>query len=139
MMILDTNVLSEFSRIKPSPVVMRWVDGLDRDDIHVTAVSKAELLFGLEYMPAGKRKADLMSVYQDLFNATLRGKVLPFEDEACRTFAQLAATARRNGRSLSTADLQIASIALLHGANLATRNTRDFEHPGLTVINPWTD
>lgn len=139
MVILDTNVLSELSRTKPSPIVMRWIDGLDRDDTYITAISKAEALYGLEYMPAGKRKSDMTQVYYSLFTTTFRGKVLPFEDEACRTFAQLAAHARRKGRTLSTADLQIASIAILHRSTVATRNKQDFEHEGLDVIDPWVE
>jgi toxin FitB len=137
MVILDTNVLSELTRLAPEPKVVAWMDGLDAADVFVTAISKAEVKYGLEIMPEGKRRVELERQYERLFTTLLFRKVLPFEDQCSAHFARFAASAYKRGKGLSLADLQIAAIADSFGAAVATRNENDFDHEGLVVINPW--
>jgi toxin FitB len=139
MVIFDTNVLSELTRLNPSPRVLAWVDQLDESEVHVAAISKAEVKFSLEVMPEGKRRYDLEKTYERLFTTLLFRRVLPFDDQCTASFARLAASAEKRGRGMSTADLQISATAVYYSATVATRNVRDFDHEGLTVINPWTD
>ena len=137
MVILDTNVISELTRFEPSARVVAWVDKFDHEDLYTTAVAKAEILFGLELMPAGKRKLDLEEAYRRMFKIWFLGRVLPFDDDCALHFSLIAANAEKRGRSYSTADLQISSIAFLHRLDVATRDTQGFDHEGLTIINPW--
>ena len=139
MVILDTNVLSELTRINPLPKVVAWVDRLEESEVYVTAISKAEVKFGLEIMPAGKRQLELEKMYQRLFTTLLFRRVLPFDDQCTGPFARFAARAEKRGRGNSTADLQIAAIASRYNAAVATRNVEDFDHEGLRVIDPWTE
>ncbi len=139
MVIFDTNVLSELTRLVPSPKVLAWVDQLDESEIHVAAITKAEVKYGLEVMPEGKRRYELEKTYERLFTTLLFRRVLPFDDHSTSYFARLAAIAEKRGRGISTADLQIAATALYYNATVATRNVHHFDHEGLAVINPWTD
>ena len=138
-MILDTNVISELTRSAANPKVIAWVDKFDHEELFTTSVTKAEILFGLETMPAGKRKFELEETYRRMFKTWFLGRVLPFDDNCATHFALIAARAFKRGRSYSTADLQISSIALLHRFDAATRDTSGFDHEGLTVINPWEE
>lgn len=139
MVILDTNVISELTRREPDQSVITWVNSQPKEDVYCTAISKAEILFGLESMPAGKRHLELNQHYKTLFKSLLIGRVLPFDDNCSYHFARFAAGSVKRGQSSSTADLQIASIAAFYRFDIATRNTTHFDHPGLRVINPWTD
>lgn len=139
MVILDTNVLSELTRINPSSRVVAWVDRLEASEIYVTAISKAEVKFGLEIMLEGKRQLELEKKYERLFTTLLFRRVLPFDDPCTGPFARFAAHAEKRGRGHSTADLQIAAIASRHNAVVATRNVNDFDHEGLQVIDPWAE
>jgi toxin FitB len=139
MVILDTNVLSELTRLIPSPKVLAWVDRLDESEVYVSAISKAEVKFGLEIMPEGQRQLELQRKYERLFTTLLFRRVLPFDDQCTGPFARFAARAEKRGRGNSTADLQIAAIASRYNAAVATRNVQDFDHEGLQVIDPWAE
>jgi len=138
MILLDTNVLSEFMRPQPSTLVVAWLDEQSASDLYTSAVSRAEIELGLALMPPGKRQAGLSQAAQAMFEADFAGRCLPF-DEICAThYARTVARRTRIGRPISVEDAQIAAIALTRGMALATRNTKDFvDIKGLTVINPW--
>ncbi|MGQ0484982.1 MAG: type II toxin-antitoxin system VapC family toxin [Hyphomicrobiales bacterium] len=139
MVILDTNIVSELTRPNPERKVVAWLDRQFEGQVYLTAITKAEIVFGLECMPAGRRRFELEEIYKRLFLTRFLGRVLPFDDECTHAFARLAASAIRRGMSFGSADLQIAAIALSNGFAVATRNTSDFDHEGLELINPWTD
>lgn len=138
-MILDTNVISELTRLNPEPRVLAWIDRQFADQVFVTAVSKAEIVFGLESMAAGKRRFELEDIYRRLFQTRFLGRVLAFDADCAHQFARFAASAQKRGLRMGTADLQIAAIAAYHNFAVATRNIEDFDHEGLDVLNPWTD
>ena len=138
-MILDTNVISELTRPNPEPGVLAWLDRQFADQVFVTAISKAEIIFGLECMAAGKRRFELEEIYRRLFQTRFLGRVLAFDEDCAHPFARFAASAQKRGLKMGTTDLQIAAIAAFHYFSVATRNTEDFDHEGLDVINPWTD
>jgi|SRR5579859_6916231 len=136
MTILDTNVVSEMMRSVPDPSVLRWFANLTTDDAHVTAVTLAEILLGIELLPVGKRKEVLRAGAERTF-AVFAGRVLAFDEKAAPAFSSISSTRRKQGKPISQFDAQIAAIARAHNAVLATRNTADFEGCGLRVINPW--
>jgi predicted nucleic acid-binding protein len=102
LVILDTSALSELTRISPEPTVVAWLDRPVEDEVYITAISKAEALFGVECMPAGKRKFVLEESYRTLFNERLYGRILSFDDGCASHFARLAATAFAPGKGFST-------------------------------------
>ena len=137
MIILDTNVLSELMRPSPCVAVSRWIAERSADDLFITTVTQAEILFGLALLPPGHRRAGLENAAQQMLDVDFSNRILAFDEPAARQFAVIAATRRRLGRPISTLDAQIAAIASTHDASVATRNVVDFEGCGLTIIDPW--
>lgn len=138
MIVLDTNVLSELMRASPADPVVAWVGSRAALELHTTAVTQAEILFGIATMPAGRKRAAAESAAQRMFGVVLAGRVLPFATDAATHYGVIASDRRKAGRPISVMDAQIAAIARAAGATLATRNVRDFEGTGLRVVDPWT-
>jgi toxin FitB len=136
MIVLDTNVLSELMGHRAPPVV-EWLDDQDAADVATTAVTLAELLYGIVRLDAGARRAGLAAAMQRLVVDKLGGRVIPFDGAAAVQYGELVATRERRGRPIDVPDAQIAAICRVRAATLATRNVRDFEATGVAVINPW--
>jgi toxin FitB len=139
MILLDTNVISELMRPESSPVVLRWFSRQQAQELYSSSVSLAEVFYGIELLSEGKRRKDLFAGAERMFTKVLAGRVFAFEDEAAHAFARIASARRRAGRPIAELDAQIAAIASVHGATLATRNTADFEGCGIRLVNPWLD
>lgn len=137
MIVLDTNVVSELMRPHPAPAVRSWFRSVPAAEQFLTAVMVAELGYGVARLPAGHRRDDLARRLDRLVNDLFARRVLPFDEAAGRRYGPAVVIRERAGRPIGTADAQIAAVALDHGAALATRNTRDFEGLGLTLIDPW--
>lgn len=138
MILLDTNVLSEFMRPLPAVAVVDWLDRQISDVVWVNAISRAEIELGIALLPEGRRKIGLQLAAQAMFAHDFAGRCLSFDEPAASRYATLVAHRAGVGRPISVEDAQIAAIALAHDLTLATRNTRDFEQiGGLRVINPW--
>jgi toxin FitB len=139
MIILDTNVVSEALKPKPDAAVLRWLNGQSEYDLHLAAISLAELLSGVEIMPAGQRKEDLRVRMSAFLHNSFGGRILAFGTEAAERYAQIMGRSRAIGRAVSAFDCQIAAIAAVHRFAVATRDEQPFHSAGLRVINPWTD
>jgi toxin FitB len=137
MIILDTNVLSELMRPKPSPRVAAWVAEQPATELFTTSITEAEIFSGIELLTKGKRREGLLAAAEAMFAEDLAGRIFGFESDAARGFSKIAAHRRALGRPISHADAQIAAIAHVRGAKLATRNVADFEDCGLDVVDPW--
>lgn len=138
MIIIDTNVISELLRPTPELAVEAWLGAQDGLSIYLTAISEAELRFGVAIMINGKRRDGLATAIDRILRDDMAGRILPFDSAAARAYATIAATRRSAGRPIAQADCQIAAIALAHNVPVATRNTPDFEGCGIELINPWT-
>ena len=138
MFVIDTNVASELMRAEPTAAVAAWIAERDAPDMYLTAVSEAELLYGVAILPAGKRRHALEAAMIRWLDLGFRERILPFDSAAARFYAEIAATRRHAGRPIGEADCQIAAISRARGAALVTRNVRDFEGTGLNVIDPWS-
>ena len=137
MIILDTNVLAELMRPAPSPRVVAWVAKQPATEMFTTSITEAEVFYGIELLGKGKRRESLLEAAEAMFAEDLAGRIFGFESDAARAFSRIAAHRRGLGRPISLADAQIAAIAQVRGAKLATRNLADFKDIGLDVINPW--
>ena len=138
MFVIDTNVASELMRPEPTSAVAAWIDERDAEDMYLTAVSEAELLYGVAIMPTGKRRKALEAAMTRWLDLGFRERILPFDSAAARDYAEIAAESRHAGRPIGEADYQIAAISRSRGAVLVTRNVRDFEGTGVNVIDPWS-
>jgi predicted nucleic acid-binding protein len=137
VIVLDTNVISELTRQTPAPGVLTWLDSLAVAEIATTAITAAELLYGVARLPDGRRKAELAAAVDGLLNDDFQGRVLSFGEPAARRYADIVSHRERLGRPIGVADAQIAAICRAVDATLATRNTDDFEETGIELVNPW--
>ena len=137
MLVLDTNVVSELMRPAPDPAIATWVAERATSSLFLTAVTEAELRYGLAVMPPGKRRERLATGLERMLKTGFANRVLPFDSGAARAYAGIAAARRRAGRPFAQADCQIAAIAQARGMAVATRNVRDFEDMGIEIFDPW--
>jgi toxin FitB len=137
MILLDTNVVSEAMKTAPHPSVRDWLDAQAAETLFLSSITVAELLFGIGALPAGKRKDTLAAALDDVLDL-FAARILPFDTEAARRYADLGVKARAAGKDLPTADGYIAAITAAHGFAVASRDTGAFTAAGLTVINPWS-
>lgn len=138
MIVLDTNVVSEMMRANPAPEVTGWFARMSPSALFTTALTKAEVLYGIALVAPGRRRDDLTAAAHGMFEQDMAGRVLAFDGDAARHFTDIAASRRQAGRPISQIDAQIAAIARSRGASLATRNLDDFADCGVALINPWT-
>ena len=137
MILLDTNVVSEAMKAQPGAAVRDWLNDQASETLVLCSVTLAAIEFGIETLPAGRRKNALkvaLEGWMSLFDA----RVLPFDAEAAHHYAKLASRARAAGRGVSLADGYIAAIASARALTVATRDAAPFLATGVNVINPWT-
>jgi hypothetical protein len=136
MILLDTIVVSEAMKPAPDDAVRTWLDEQAAETLYLSSVTIAELMFGIRALPKGKRKdklADALNGVMELF----ADRVLPFDIDAARHYADLAVKARVAGKGFPTPDGYIAAIAASKGFVVATRDTSAFDAAGVEVIDPW--
>ena len=137
MIVLDTNVVSEAMKPEPNQAVRAWLNSQSAETLCLSSVTLAELLFGIAALPAGKRKEMLAQALDGLLRL-FRDRVLPFDTDAARYYAELAVAARSSGRGFPTPDGYIAAIAASRGFIVASRDTAPYEAAHVPVLNPWT-
>lgn len=138
MIVVDTNVVSELMKPEPNQSVRRWTLAQAGTDLYTSAITLAEVLYGIERLPSGERKELLRSTATDVF-ATFADKVLSFDARAAAHYSQIVDTRDRIGQPIDGFDAQIAAICRTNDYALATRNTKDFEHTGVDLLDPWHD
>ena len=139
MILLDTNVLSELMRPSPSPRVSAWVAKQSMTELCTTAITEAEIFYGIELLVKGKRREQLLTAAEAMFTEDFAGRVHSFDEDAARAFSRIASRRRELGKPISHADAQIAAIAQVRRARLATRNVADFQDCEIEVVDPWRD
>src|SRR3954452_7466706 len=122
-------------RAAPSPAVLAWLDDLPGDELYTTAVTVAEIRYGIARLPEGRRRQTLHQAANEIFAAFPR-QVLPFDLAAATAYADVVAGRERDGNPISGFDAQIAAICRSQAATLATRNTKDFTDTGISIIDP---
>lgn len=136
MIVLDTNVVSEAMKPSADPAVAAWLNAQVAETLYLSAVTLAELLYGISVLPAGRRKNVLTGLLDGLLEL-FGQRVLAFDADAARCYATLDAKARSAGKGLPMADGYIAATAIANGFVVATRDTGPFQAAGVDVINPW--
>lgn len=136
-MVLDTNVVSEIFRPTPDERVVAWLQALT-GDVAITAIILAELLAGVRRLPDGRRRKELSIRIDAAIEPYRWGRsILSFDADAAGWYAEIFYAREKAGLPISVADAQIAAICRAHDAMCATRNTKDFAHTGIEVLNPW--
>lgn len=137
MILLDTNIISEMMRPLPSTQVIRWINQQKSMYIFVSTVTIAEISYGLQALPRGKRRMQLEHAFNQTINRAFENRILSFDLSAAYWYGKIMALRKSSGRPLGVPDGQIAAIAGTQGFALATRNGRDFISCGLEIINPF--
>jgi predicted nucleic acid-binding protein len=137
VIVVDTNVVSELMKAEPSSGVRAWVFGHRHHELRTTAITVAEILYGIERLPNGRRKTALREAAREVFSRFAED-VLAFDVAAASIYPEIVDYRERQRRPISGYDAQIAAICRSNGAKLATRNERDFAAVGVELINPWS-
>jgi predicted nucleic acid-binding protein len=137
MILLDTNVVSEVMRQKPSDNVLNWLNGCDSTDLLISSITIAEICYGLRILPVGQRRQLLQMRFEQFVSKGFAGNIVDFNESAARAYAEIMAVRKEKGRPMSLPDGQIAAIAQINHLVLATRNITDFEDCGIQLINPF--
>lgn len=125
-------------RARPDARVIAWIDRQQPRSLFTTAVTLAELLVGIEVLPAGQRRDGLKKTLTASVASHFGRRILPFDEHAAASYAAAVAWARSQGKTVAVADGQIAAIAIAHGFGVATRDASPFTAMGVPVTDPWT-
>jgi predicted nucleic acid-binding protein len=137
MILVDTNVISEPLRKTPDPVVIEWIDAQSLETLYLSAITVAELRFGVASLPTGKRRDRLHESMENRVLPLFTGRVLAFDLPASQAYAELMSRARAAGLAIGAADGYIAATAAATRMAVATRDAAAFEAAGIPVIDPW--
>jgi predicted nucleic acid-binding protein len=137
MIILDTNVVSEGWKPRPSIAVTSWLDAQVPQELYLCTPVLAELRYGVARLPSGKRRERIEAWLNRLESEIYRDRILPLDALAAAEFGRLAARRQQLGRRMEPMDALIAGIAAAQGASIATRDMTDFDGVGLELINPF--
>lgn len=139
MIILDTNVVSEFMTSPPASSVLSWLNAQNTTSLYLTTITIAEVSFALRTMPQGKRRDMLAERFEQFVTTAFEQRILSFDEDAAKVYGEVMGYRREIGRPMSSLDGQIAAIARSRGFSVASRNTKDFEECQVDVINPFSE
>jgi toxin FitB len=137
MIIVDTNIISELMRLEPAAAVVDWFNSANPDMLWTSSVVTMEVRFGLEAMPAGKRRSALTNAFEEMLELMFAERILDFDETASRTTASLMARRKQAGITIDLRDSMIAGTVLSRRAVLATRNVRHFTDVAIQIVNPF--
>jgi hypothetical protein len=135
--LLDTNVLSELRRLKPEPKVVDFVAGQPLSELYISAVTLAEIRFGIERLREPTRRAELNEWLTNRVRPMFDQRVLPITEDTMLQWRLLVEEGRQTGHTFSQPDLIIAATAIQHGLTVVTRDRSDYDRAGVQVVNPW--
>lgn len=137
--LLDTNVLSELRRPRPEPKVVEFIARQPLERLYVSAVTFAEIRFGIELLDDASRRAALQDWLTHRLRPMFEGRTLPISEDVMFKWRLLVESGRKAGHTFSQPDLIIAATALHHGLTVVTRDRSDYDRTDALVHNPWTD
>jgi len=136
--LLDTNVISELMKPRPSRKVISWVDGTAEALMHLSVITIGEVRKGIDLLrDDDPRRAALQAWLDRDVRIRFAGRLLAFDDGVAERWGQLEALARKRRLTLPTIDAQLAATTLHHGLTFVTRNTADVAPTGVPVFDPW--
>ena len=137
MFLLDTNIVSEWTKPRPSPRLSAWLDSQAESELFLSVITFAELRRGSALLSPGKKREALTRWIDGALTERFEGRVLAVDRPVCDVWGQLLAQARGRGHALSVMDGFVAATALAHGLTLVTRNISDFASLDLELVNPF--
>jgi predicted nucleic acid-binding protein len=135
--LLDTNVVSEWTKPRPNPGVIEWLSQVAEDDVFLSVVTFAELRHGIERLPAGRRRRQLDKWLRGELALRFEGRIVLIDGAIAHEWGRLVARQEARGRPIAARDGLIAATAQVHALTLVTRNAADFQVSVKAVLNPW--
>jgi toxin FitB len=135
--LLDTCVLSEFTRRQPEQKVLEWLEKIPEEKLYLSVITIGEVQHGIERLPSSQRKTELLLWLNNALIERFEGRILALDTATMLVWATLTAQMERAGRPTGSMDGLMVATALRHQMIIATRNTSDFLPCGVQVINPW--
>ena len=135
--LLDTNVVSEVSRPRPSERVMTWLAEADEDRLYLSVATIAEIQNGIEAMAAGKKQRELRSWLLDDLIVRFEDRILPVDLAVGLIWGEVIARARKAGCRIEAIDGLLAATAERYGLTLVTRDVADFAGAAVPLLDPW--
>jgi predicted nucleic acid-binding protein len=137
MIILDTNVISEGFRVRPSELVRNWLDSQEPADLFLCTPVLAELRYGAERLPPSRKRTELGRLISTAESDLFGNRLLTFDRESAYEYGRVLAARAKIGEPITAIDAMIAAIAIAAGTAVATRDISGFDHLGITLINPF--
>jgi toxin FitB len=137
--LLDTNLVSEWTKPRPNPGVVSWLADADEDRVFISVVTIAELRHGVERLAIGRRRKLLNEWIEGELLFRFDERILPIDAATADAWGRIVAHREGLGRPIGTMDAFIAATAQVHKLTLATRNQTDFEASVAAVVNPWSE
>lgn len=135
--LLDTNVVSEWSKPRPDPSVVDWMNMAIEDDLYLSVITLGELWQGVEGLPAGKRRVALARWVERDLTGRFQGRLLGIDEQIARAWGVLLAESKQRGKAMHAVDALLAATARVYSLTLVTRNGKHFEGAGVRVLNPF--
>jgi toxin FitB len=132
--LLDTDVVSQYTKLPPDPRVDAWVQRTDDSDLYISTITFAELWYGINLLPAGKRRTELENWIEDDLYMQFFNRVLGFNLDTAQRYGSVMARAKKNGHNPNAMDALIAATAAANGMVVATLNRKDFEKLGVELV-----
>jgi predicted nucleic acid-binding protein len=136
--LLDTNVVSEWTKPQPNSGVIQWLQSVDEDNVFLSVVTFAELRRGIERLAAGARRRRLDEWLRNELPSRFEGRIAPVEGAVTDEWGRLVARCEGSGKPIHAMDALIAATAQIHNLTLVTRNVSDFKFALKSILNPWT-
>jgi predicted nucleic acid-binding protein len=136
--LLDTNLVSEWTKGRPDPGVIGWLADADEDRVFVSVITLAELRHGVERLAMGRRRKRLNEWIENELLFRFDQRILPIDAATADAWGRIVAHREALGRPIGTMDAFIAATAQVHKLTLATRNQSDFESSVDSIVNPWS-
>jgi hypothetical protein len=134
--LIDTNVISELRKPKPEPKVIAWFKSVRKTQVLISGVTLGEIAYGVSRAQSGQREK--LSNWLEWVKQDYQGRVLGLEPNILELAGRLTGESENNGKQLEAMDSLIAASCIANGLTLVTRNTADFAHLPVSVVNPWT-
>ncbi|HNR46423.1 MAG TPA: type II toxin-antitoxin system VapC family toxin [Anaerolineaceae bacterium] len=135
--LLDTCVLSEFTRRQPDSRVVDWLNAIAEDRLFISVITVGEIQHGIERLPDSHRKTELLVWMNTALLERFAGRMVTIDAPTMHQWGSLTARMEALGQPLGLMDSLIIASALQHNLIVATRNVADFLPGGVQVINPW--
>lgn len=135
--LLDTNVVSEWSKPRPDPSAVGWLNSAIEDDLYLSVITIGELWQGIEGLPPGKRRVALTKWVERDLTARFEGRLLGIDEPIARAWGVLLAESKQLGVAMHAVDALLAATANVYSFTLVTRNSKHFGASGVRLLNPF--